>query len=66
VVGAFHRTSTPSAGAAPPAGGQADSSTAVLFETTMQKSAFTSAPASAAAFQIPAGYTKIESAQQTS
>ena len=68
VIGAFHRTSTPSPSAAAPAGatgGQADPSTAVLFETTMQKSAFTSAPASAATFQIPAGYTKIESAQQT-
>jgi hypothetical protein len=68
VVGAFHRTSTPSPSATPPAGGtgaQADPSTAVLFETTMQKSAFTSAPVSAAAFQIPAGYTKIELASRT-
>jgi hypothetical protein len=67
VVGAFHRTSTaiPSASPAGGAGGQSDPSTAVLFETTMQKSAFTSAPVSAAAFQIPAGYTRIESAQQT-
>jgi hypothetical protein len=37
----------------------------VLFETTMQKSAFTSAPVSAAAFQIPAGYTKIQLASRT-
>ena len=73
VMGAFHRTSTPSPSAAPPgsaappagASGQADASTAVLFETTTQKSAFTSAPVSAAAFQIPAGYTKIEPARRT-
>jgi hypothetical protein len=73
VVGAFHRASAASPSTAGPSavpppgatGGQADASTAVLFETTMQKSAFTSAPVSAAAFQIPAGYTKIESAQQT-
>jgi hypothetical protein len=74
VIGAFHRTSTSgrtstsSPSAAPPpgaTGGQADPSTDVLFETTLQKSAFTSAPASPAAFQIPAGYTKIEPARQT-
>jgi len=60
MIGAFHRGSPPEA-----TGGQADPSTAVLFETTMQKSAFTSAPVSAAAFQIPAGYTKIELASRT-
>jgi hypothetical protein len=66
VIGAFHRTSSPSAASpAQATGGQADPSTAVLFETTMQKSAFTSAPVSAAAFQIPAGYTKIQLASRT-
>jgi hypothetical protein len=67
VLGVFHRGNAntqapagqPAAGA--PAAGSPAPSTAVLYETTSQKSDFSGGPAPPAAFQIPSGYTRVDS-----
>ncbi len=69
LIGAFHRTSAappPTVAANPPSGtagsGQAAPTSAVLYETTTQKTDFSRAPAPASAFQVPAGFSRVESA----
>ena len=62
LLGAFHKTTSPPASANTPAsGGAPASSSAVLYETTTQKSDFSQEAIPAGAFQIPAGYTKVDS-----
>jgi hypothetical protein len=68
VVGVFRRTVAPAAIAAPAPdakGGQPVGSDAVLYEMTTQKGSFSPDPVSAAFFQVPAGYVKVESAGRT-
>jgi hypothetical protein len=65
VLGAFHHASaTPPPAAAPaaPSAAPAANTSAVLYETTTQKTDFSRAPAPATAFQIPGGFTRVESA----
>jgi hypothetical protein len=67
LMGAFHKATSPTptanapASGAPASGGAPASSSAVLYETTTQKSDFSHEAIPAGAFQIPAGYTKVDS-----
>jgi hypothetical protein len=68
VLGAFHRNSPPPPPPPPsqpatPAGdsGAATQTSAVLYETTTQKTNFSREPAPPSAFQIPAGFTQVDS-----
>jgi hypothetical protein len=69
-LGAFHRkkAATPPPAAAPAAttttttaDGTQTTTSATLMETTMQKSNFSQAEVSSTAFQVPAGFKKVES-----
>ena len=66
LMGAFHKTTSPPAAApaaanASASGGAPASSSAVLYETTTQKSDFSQEAIPAGAFQVPAGYAKVDS-----
>jgi hypothetical protein len=66
LLGAFHKTASPPAAApaaanASASGGAPAPSSAVLYETTTQKSDFSQEAIPAAAFQVPAGYAKVDS-----
>jgi len=62
LMGAFHKPSATSAPAsAPAAGGAPASSSAVLYETTTQKSDFSHEAIPSTVFLIPAGFTKVDS-----
>jgi hypothetical protein len=62
LLGAFHKTTSPPASANTPASGGAPApSSAVLYETTTQKSDFSQEAIPAGAFQIPAGFSKVDS-----
>ena len=61
LMGAFHKASgTSDATNTPAAGSAANSSSAVLYETTTQKSDFSHESVPPAVFQIPAGFTKVD------
>jgi len=63
VLGAFHRrnsSSSSSNASQASAASSASMASAVLFETTSQKSQFSAETVPAEAFQVPAGYTKVE------
>jgi len=66
VLGAFHRggssssSSNASAASAASAASSASMASAVLFETVSQKSQFSTESVPAEAFQVPAGYTKVD------
>lgn len=65
LFGAFGRSSTPPPPppppVAPPPAGSSAPSGAVLYESTTQKSQFSTADVPALAFAVPAGYAKVES-----
>jgi hypothetical protein len=65
VLSAFHRNPPPppsQPAAAPGDGGGATQSSAILYETTTQKTDFSRESGPAAAFQVPAGFTQVDSA----
>jgi hypothetical protein len=63
-LGAFHRkkaAQAPAATTTPAADGTQPASGAVLMETTLQKSNFSQAPVPSSAFEVPAGFKKVDS-----
>jgi hypothetical protein len=62
LLGALHKPASSTNDAAIGTPGGASPSTAVLFESTTQKSNFSSDAISVTAFQIPAGFAKVDAA----